>query len=175
MAYRNKTFISFASEDIKSYRLMQAWKENENIDFNFFDAHDLNTALDTSTPETIKRRLRERLANAKQVILLVGDETKKKAAKSTSFISYEVDVISGLDIPVIIVNLNQSRVSENNRIPTKLTGDIYTISTSFQPKIIKYALDNFPEQYEKNKKDSSEKRKKGPYYYKDFVYENLGL
>ena len=58
MAYSNKTFVSFASEDIRSYRLMTAWKANQKIDFNFYDAHDLNTARDTSQPETIKRRLR---------------------------------------------------------------------------------------------------------------------
>jgi hypothetical protein len=70
MAYRNKTFVSFTSEDHKSYWLMMAWKANKKIDFNFYDAHDLNTALDTSHPDTIKRRLREQLPSAKQIILL---------------------------------------------------------------------------------------------------------
>ena len=69
MAYRNKVFISFDGDnDIHYYRLMQAWKQNNNIPFNFYDAHDLNTALDTSTEETIKRRLRERLRNTKVYI-----------------------------------------------------------------------------------------------------------
>jgi hypothetical protein len=63
MAYRNKTFVSFDSEDIHAYRLMQAWKANDNIDFDFHDAHDLNTARDTSEPETIERRLSERLSS----------------------------------------------------------------------------------------------------------------
>ncbi len=57
---------------------MTAWNSKRKIEFNFHDAHDLNTALDTSTPETIKRRLRERLVNTKQVLLLIGDETKAK-------------------------------------------------------------------------------------------------
>lgn len=35
MSYRNKTYVAFASEDIKFYRLMEAWKANEKIDFNF--------------------------------------------------------------------------------------------------------------------------------------------
>jgi hypothetical protein len=34
---------------------MEAWKANENIDFNFFDAHDLFISRDTSKPETIKK------------------------------------------------------------------------------------------------------------------------
>lgn len=32
-----RTFIGFSSTDIRYYRLMQAWKKNENIDFNFTD------------------------------------------------------------------------------------------------------------------------------------------
>jgi hypothetical protein len=70
MAYRNKTYVAFASEDINIYYLMQAWKENENIDFDFFDAHDLNTARDSSLNETIKDKLRERLSNSKQAVIL---------------------------------------------------------------------------------------------------------
>ena len=36
MAYRNKTYVAFASEDILLYRLMEAWRDNDNIDFDFF-------------------------------------------------------------------------------------------------------------------------------------------
>ncbi len=35
MSYKNKTYIAFASEDIHLYRLMEAWRENEKIDFDF--------------------------------------------------------------------------------------------------------------------------------------------
>jgi hypothetical protein len=176
MAYKNKTFISFASEDIRSYRLMTAWKKNENIDFDFFDAHDLNTARDTSKPETIKRKLRERLSNTKQIILLIGDKTKSKSAKKDTFIHYEVEVIKDLGIPIIFVNLNQDRKSDNSRIPTALN-KLYTMSTSFQPKIIKYALDDFISKYivnEKKKEDDDEK-KKGLYHYTAKVYKDLNL
>lgn len=30
-----RTFVGFSSTDIRYYRLMLAWKENEKIDFNF--------------------------------------------------------------------------------------------------------------------------------------------
>ena len=167
--------MSFASEDLKSYRLMTAWKANKKIDFNFYDAHDLNTARDTSHPDTIKRRLRERLANAKQIVFLVGDHTRSKAARSGSFIGYEVDVIKTLDIPINFANLNQSRKSESARIPIGLGSPLYTISTSFQPAIIKYALDEFPAAYAKNKSSTGSNRKSGPYYYKEYVYKSLGI
>ncbi|WP_197913033.1 TIR domain-containing protein [Mycolicibacterium doricum] len=70
MSYRNKIHVAFASEDIRYYRLMEAWRDNKRIDFNFFDAHDLCQARDTRQPETIKRNLRERMKNAKQTALL---------------------------------------------------------------------------------------------------------
>lgn len=58
MSYRNKTYVAFASEDIHNYRLMTAWKASKNIDFDFTNAHDIYAARDTSTADTIKRRLR---------------------------------------------------------------------------------------------------------------------
>lgn len=172
MAYRNKTYVCFASEDIGSYRLMTAWKANENIDFNFYDAHDLAKALDTSKPETIRRRLRERLANTKQVVLLVGDNTRGRAGNSDKFLFYELGVVLNLDLPIVIANLNQSRVAEVERMP-KVLETVYTISTSFQPKIIQYALDNWPEAFNQNLHTSDPKT--GPHYYKAKVYQDLGL
>ncbi|WP_219842272.1 TIR domain-containing protein [Xanthomonas arboricola] len=83
MSYKNKTYIAFASEDIKKYYLIEAWRENEKIDFDFFDAHDLFISRDTSTPETIKRNLRERLKNAKQVVLLGSADAKDGLINTT--------------------------------------------------------------------------------------------
>ncbi|MDZ4178944.1 MAG: TIR domain-containing protein [Coriobacteriia bacterium] len=173
MAYRNRTFVSFASEDILSYRLMQAWKANEHIDFDFNDAHDINTALDTSHPDTIRQRLRERLANTKQVVLLAGDATKSKAANSSSFLYYEVEVIQSLGLPVVIANVNGSRLVQSSKIPSKLGSPLYTVSVSLQPAIIKYALDKFPDDFHSNENLSN--KKVGPHQYPSSVYEGLGL
>ncbi|NBS70289.1 molecular chaperone Tir, partial [bacterium] len=42
MPYRNKTYVCFDGDnDIRYYRLMQAWRDNERFDFNFYNAHDL--------------------------------------------------------------------------------------------------------------------------------------
>ena len=36
MAYRNKTYVAFDGDtDIKYYRTMQMWKQNDNTDFNW--------------------------------------------------------------------------------------------------------------------------------------------
>ena len=147
---------------------MEAWRENENIAFDFQDAHDINTALDTSQRETIERKLRERLANTKQAIVLISDTTAPKAAK-LSFLQYEIDTIARLGLPVVFVNLNKSRVGQPSKIPTKLKNPYYTMSVSFQPKIIQYALDNYVPDFYNNL------TKENMHEYKASVYADLGL
>lgn len=169
LSYRNKTYVAFASEDITSYRLMEAWRENKNIDFNFYDAHDLYVARDTSKPETIKRNLRERLKNAKQVVLLGSSNAKKKGGDGRSFLAHEVDVIIEFDLPVVVANLDGDRNVDTSFIPKPfLDADYYTLSVSFQPAIIKKALDSYAPQY-------ASSGKSGPHYYKDDIYRSVGL
>lgn len=169
MSYRNKTYVAFASEDIKWYRLMEAWRDNDRIDFNFVDAHDLAKALDTSQPDTIRRRLRERLNNTKQVVLLGSATCKSKAGKTSSFIHYEIDTIVALNLPVVVANLDGNRTVDRDFIPQRiLDANYYTVSVSVQPKIIMYALDNYAIEY-------ATSTKTGQYQYPDSVYTKLGL
>lgn len=144
MSYRNKTYVAFASEDISSYRLMEAWRENKKIDFDFYDAHDLFISRDTSQPETIKRNLRERMKNAKQIVLLGSPSAKRKGDDGVSFLAYELKVALELDLPIVVSHLDGSRQGNSANYPKQLTdANHYTVSVSFQPKIIKFALDNY--------------------------------
>jgi hypothetical protein len=169
VSYRNKTYVAFASEDIHNYRLMQAWRENEKIEFDFFDAHTLFVSLDTSQPETIKRNLRERLKNAKQVVLLGSATAKKKGSDGRSFLAHEVAVLMEFDLPVVVANLDGDRRIDKNFIPEPLIdADYYTISVSFQPKIIQVALDGYVPAFAKGEKS-------GPHFYNEDVYAKYGL
>uniref|UniRef100_UPI00102A17E0 TIR domain-containing protein n=2 Tax=Vibrionaceae TaxID=641 RepID=UPI00102A17E0 len=147
MSYRNKTYVMFdADTDISKYRLMTAWKENERIDFDFHDAHDLNNIRAMSSEETIKRRLRERLKNTKQAVLLVGENTKNLY----KFVRWEIEVAISMDIPIVAVNLCKSD-GETDKTPAILKNKAYFVSVPFEVKKIKYALNNFPDEYHKNK------------------------
>lgn len=169
MSYRNKTYVAFASEDIHNYRLMEAWRDNDNIDFSFIDAHDLFIARDSSQPETIKRNLRERMKNAKQVVLLGSAKAKLKGSDGTSFLAHEVKVMMEYNLPVVIANLDGDRSVDRSFIPRPLLDDdYYTISVSFQPKIIVYALDGYA-------RDFAGSEKSGPHQYPASVYTSLGL
>jgi hypothetical protein len=169
MSYRNKTYVAFASEDISSYRLMEAWRENKNIDFNFFDAHDLYTARDTSKPETIKKNLRERMKNAKQIVLLGSPEAKSKGGDGVSFLAYELQVAEEFSLPIVISHLDGSRSGNWNNYPKPLKdAGYYTMSVSFQPAIIKHALDNYASGYAASSST-------GDHYYNASVYTSLGI
>jgi len=147
MSYRNKTYIIFdADNDMKYYRLMTAWKENNNIDFNFYNAHDLNNLRDASSEDTIKRKLRERMKNTKQAIVLVGNNTKYLY----KFVRWEIEIALNMDIPIIAVNLNKLNQAHTNTPPI-LKNNAYFVSVPFELKKVKYALDYFPDYYHKNK------------------------
>jgi hypothetical protein len=169
MSYRNKTYVAFASEDIRSYRLMEAWRENVHIDFSFFDAHDLYVSRDTSKPETIRSNLRHRMNSAKQFVLLASAEARRKGGDGRSFLWYEVNTMISLDLPIVIANLSGSREIEKSGIPKPLLdADYYTLSVSFQPSIIRFALDGYSPNY-------AGSDRKGSHYYTADKYRSLGL
>jgi len=169
MSYRNKTYVAFASEDINNYRMMQAWSKNENIDFDFIDAHSLFVARDTSKPETIKSNLRERMKNAKQIVLLGSTTARTKGSDGKSFLAYEVKVALELNLPIVIANLGGSRDVVRGYIPQPILDlDYYSLSVSFQPKVIRFALDGYVPGF-------AASAKTGPHFYNASIYASQGL
>lgn len=167
MSYRNKTYVAFASENIHLYRLMEAWRDNARIEFDFYDAHDLYVSRDTSSPETIKRNLRQRMSNAKQVVLIGTAEAKKKGSDGHSFLAYEVAIMMELRLPVVVANHDGGKSIDRNFIPDPLLGaDYYTLSVAFSPAIIRFALDNYVPAF-------SGSSKTGCHYYEQSIYDRL--
>lgn len=167
MAYRNKVFVSFDGDsDIRYYNLMRAWKQNDNMPFNFFDAHDINTALDTSLESTIKTRLRERLRNAKVFVPLIGQRTKFLY----KFVRWEMQQALSLNLPIIGVNINGLRQMDANLCPPIIRDEL-AIYVSFNASVLQHALEGWPHQHFQLKREG----KSGPYYYDSRVYRTLGL
>lgn len=165
--YTNKTYVAFdADNDIRYYRLMQAWKKNDNTSFNFYDAHDLNKLMSYSSEETIKAKLSERLRNTKVFVLIVGDNTKNLY----KFVRWEIEQAIKRNIPIIIVNLNGKKSKDSNLCPAILNDEL-AIYVSFKQKIIEYAIDNWAASDAKHRQAGET----GAYYYKNSVYEQLGL
>lgn len=150
---------------MRYYRLMTAWAANENFTFNFYNAHGLNTARDSSQEESIKRQLRERFANSKLFIVLIGEKTRFL----TKFVKWEMEVALRLDLPIVGVNLNGSRMRDD-RCPPTIKNDL-AIYTPFNQKIIEYAMADWPGSH----KNFRSRKESGPFYYTNETYSSLGL
>ena len=153
MSYRNKTYVPFdagsgvvTEPDLCNYRLMKAWKNNENIDFNFHDAHDINNITGRAQEAQIKKKLRERFKNAKQFVVIAGKNTKS----NTTFVKWEIEIALALKLPIIVAYMNKSEKLDESVCPTALV-DENCVHVPFSPKKIKHALDNFPNHYAANK------------------------
>jgi hypothetical protein len=166
MAYRNKTYICFDGDtDMAYYRMMTAWHANPKFSFEFANAHDLNTARDSSQEESIKRQLRERFANSKELIVLIGERTKLL----TKFVQWEMEAALKLGLPIIGVNLNGAR-ARDERCPPAIFNEL-AIYVPYGAKIIEYALQYWPPEHASVRAQG----KTGPFYYVGSVYESLGL
>lgn len=167
MAYKNKTYVCFDGDtDMRYYNLMKAWKQNDNTNFNFYDAHDLNSARDTSLEQSIKNQLRERLKNTKIFVVLLGEHTKYL----TKFVRWEMEQAISMKLPIIVVNLNKVREVDGDRFPNVLR-NYPTISISFNEKIMQYTLENWESGFLSHYRNNE----MSPYYYKKSVYDSLEL
>ena len=166
MAYRNKTYIAFDGDnDMHYYRLMTAWKAHDGFSLNFHNAHDQNTARDSSQEESIKRQLRERFSNSKLLVVLIGESTRYL----TKFVKWELEVGLRLGLPVIGVNLNGSRQMDDRCPPT--IRDQLVVYISFNHKIIEHAMEHWPDEFHRLRSEGTT----GNRHYTDDVYRQLGL
>ncbi len=167
MAYKNKVYVSFDGDnDIHYYWLMRAWKQNDKTHFNFYDAHDLNAARDSSTEETITHELRDRLLDAKTFVVLIGESTRSLY----KFVRWEMEQALSLNLPIIGVNLNGLRFQDTDLCPPIIRDEL-AVYISFNPAILQHALETWPAKHNSLK----QQQKAGPYYYKEESYVELGL
>ncbi len=165
MSYRNKTYIIFdGDKDMWAYAFMLGWKSKDHMEFDFHDAHDLNTITNGANEETVKRKLKLRFANAKQVVVLVGESTKNLYR----FVRWEIDVAIELGLPIIVVNLNGHEQIDGDRCPPILKGKD-AIHVSFKMKIIQKAMDDFAANFSIHAGQGTN------YFYPKATYKTLGL
>lgn len=144
---------------------MTAWKDNSNFSLNFHNAHDINTARDTSQEESIKRQLRERFANSKLLVVIIGEKTKFLR----KFVKWEMEVAIRLDLPIVGVNLNGAR-GRDALCPPAIYDEL-AVYVPFSAKIIEHAMNDWPSSHSNYRKNG----RGGPYHYTDSVYRSLGL
>ncbi len=114
MSYRNGNYCAFyvaepfsesglgalATKDFVYYNTLRMWKGADST-FPFIDSHDKNyNVRDNSDWEkTLKPRLRDRLANSKNIVLFLSERTKSSKA-----LREEIDYgINNQGLPVIVI------------------------------------------------------------------------
>lgn len=158
MAYRNGTYIAFHAEgktdptasDIKYYRTLKMWHENDDIDFKFINSHDkVDAVKDSASKAKIKASLEERLDRSKNMVLIVGPTTNLDTDFVPHEIEYAVDVCG---IPLIVVYTGYTSIlkpsSHRSEWPAALAKridnkSVCAIHIPFKQKVIDTAIRQF--------------------------------
>lgn len=158
MAYRNGTYIAFHAEgkvdptasDIKYYRMLKAWHDNDDMTFSFVNSHEKVSAVrDTSSKETIMKSLRARLDASKNMVLIIGKTTKN----DTDFVPYEIAYAADkCNIPIIcaytqyasILNVESHRTEWPLALMNRIdAGSVRAIHIPFKQRVIDTAIRQF--------------------------------
>lgn len=167
MSYRNKTYVIFDGDnDMYAYAYLKGWKVSEHVDFNFYDAHDIKPLTDRASDQTIFSRLRERMSNAKQAVVLIGPYTNNLR----KFVPWEIEIAKAKHLPIVAVNLSGVRGIDRERCPASLR-EYPAVHVCFKMKIIQHALDNFPKEFEKGFSSWDAKGR----IYGEKIYAQLGI
>jgi hypothetical protein len=122
---------------------MKGWKQNENVDFNFDDAHDLGGMTSRAQDEQyVKARLRERMNKSSAVVLLVGDKTKNLY----KYVRWELELALELGLPIIVANLNNKTQMDADLCPA-IIRTACAVHVPFKAKAIKHALESWPREF----------------------------
>ena len=155
-------------EDKWAYGYMKGWHKNTSVDFDFEDAHDLDTMTARASGEAyVKLRLKQRMTNSTAVVILTGEKTKNLY----KFVRWELELALDLGIPIIAVNLNGKKVLDTELCPP-IIREACAVHVPFKANVIMHALRSWPSQF--RSLDAFEKGK-GSRHYSEDVYAKLGL
>lgn len=138
MAYRSGTYIAFdglgqtdpAKSDFRYYGNIQAWAAHRNIEFSYVNSHEKTYAVrDSSLRATLEARIRERLANSKNVVVILSSDTRR----SGSMLSYEIEqAVDHYHLPLILAYVDYQMIAAPDRLsgywPTALSERIHNSS-----------------------------------------------
>jgi hypothetical protein len=152
MAYKNGNYIAFvgcgttdvSKNDRGLFEIVKIWGEEKG--FKFVNSHDKTYQVkDTSSKETLYSRLRERLNNSKNMVLLVSEKTRKYCSE---ILEYELNYAISNHLPIIVVIEDYDIIKKvdcrhKRLLPELLEDNLNKIPTLFIPfkkKALKEAL-----------------------------------
>jgi len=152
-------YVAFDGDKDKwAYAYMKGWKSNERVDFDFEDAHDLDHMTGRAQNEYyVKSILKERMQRSDAFVLIVGESTRYLF----EFVRWEIELALQLDLPIIVVNLNNKTIMDSERCPPILQ-NACAIHIPFKKDAIKFALEDFTKAF---RTLGATERAKGWHYY----------
>ncbi|SFV28870.1 TIR domain-containing protein [Hyphomicrobium facile] len=160
----NVAYIVFDGDNDKwAYAYIKGWKENKNIDFDYNDAHDLDSMSGRAQYEQyVKSKLRERMEESDAVVVLIGEKTKNLY----KYIRWELDLALDLGLPIIAANLNKTNGQDADLCPAIIRDKACVVHIPYTLKALKHAMTNFPGFF--RRLSAAEKKAKTTYSYKQF-------
>jgi Thoeris protein ThsB, TIR-like domain len=117
MPYKNGTYVAFdglgttdpTKSDIRFYNLIKGWDAKASDNFTYVDSHAKTSQVrDSSQEKTLKTKIRERLNNSKNILIILSSDTRK----SGSMLSYEIEyAVDTLKLPLIIAYVDYKVVA----------------------------------------------------------------
>jgi hypothetical protein len=162
------TYVIFDGDrDQWAYRFVRGWHSHPNIPFLFIDAHDLdNMTSRAQSEEYVKSRLRERMGQSTVAMVLIGESTKNLYR----FVRWEMELALSLDLPIVAVNLNESR--QQDALCPPIIRDRCVVHVPFKLKPMVHALGHWPSEY---KGLSRAEKAKGARHYSVDHYRGWGI
>lgn len=145
-----------------AYAYMNGWKANNNIDFTYQNAHDLDTMTGRAQDEQyVKSKLRERMRQSSAVVVLIGEKTKNLY----KYVRWELELALELGLPIIAANLNETNRQDSNRCPAIIRDKGCVVHIPYKLAALKYAMANWPIEFNRL---SHADRNGGARYYSHF-------
>ncbi|MEP3588613.1 MAG: TIR domain-containing protein [Marinobacter sp.] len=137
------TYVIFDGDnDQWAYQYVRGWDANPKIPFSFNNSHDLNGMTSAAQNEAyVKTKLRERMKKSDSALVLIGEKTKNLY----KFVRWEIDLAIELELPIIAVNLNNSR-SQDELCPP-IIRDKCVVHVPFKLRPIQHAILNWPREF----------------------------
>ncbi|WP_127904215.1 TIR domain-containing protein [Solirhodobacter olei] len=108
MANRTGTYFAFddlgetdpTKSDFRYYATVQGWDTANHIEFHFVDSHEKASSVrDPSKLNTLKASIRQRLADSKNMVVIISPDTRR----SGSLLSWEIEqAVDDYKIPLIV-------------------------------------------------------------------------